>query len=87
MKTTDSATSHIGISAGPLTDGTVELILSNRAVDPNAPYPTESGITPLHLAAELGRADIGGSHLTRSAALDWRLISGLCPCARSPALA
>lgn len=42
-------------------DETVEVILANRAVDPNAPYPVLSGTTPLHLAAELGRADVGES--------------------------
>ncbi|KAG9000932.1 hypothetical protein FRB93_012537 [Tulasnella sp. JGI-2019a] len=37
---------------------TITMILANRAVSPNTPYPPESLVTPLHLAATLGRADI-----------------------------
>lgn len=41
---------------------TVEIILLNRSVDPTRAYPRSGGQTPLHLAAELGRADIGTAH-------------------------
>ena len=37
---------------------TVTLLLSHRAISPNGVHPRGSGITPLHLAASLGRADI-----------------------------
>lgn len=37
-------------------DETVEIVLGNRSVNPNKPY---MGLPALHLAAELGRADIG----------------------------
>ncbi|KAG8876575.1 hypothetical protein FRB98_007244 [Tulasnella sp. 332] len=37
---------------------TIAMVLANRAVSPNMPYPPESLVTPLHLAATLGRVDI-----------------------------
>lgn len=43
----------------PIVD-TVSLLLSNRAITPNAVHPHESGTTALHLAASLGRVDVVG---------------------------
>jgi ankyrin repeat protein len=37
---------------------TVSLLLSHRAISPNATHPPGSGTTALHLAASLGRVDI-----------------------------
>jgi hypothetical protein len=37
---------------------TVSLLLSHRAISPNGIHPVNSGTTPLHLAASLGRVDI-----------------------------
>jgi oxysterol-binding protein 1 len=37
---------------------TVTLLLSHRAISPNAIHPPASGTTALHLAASLGRADV-----------------------------
>ncbi|KAI0032949.1 Oxysterol-binding protein-domain-containing protein [Vararia minispora EC-137] len=37
---------------------TVALLLSHRAISPNAVHPPGSGTTALHLAASLGRADV-----------------------------
>lgn len=34
------------------------MLLSHRAISPNGVHPPGSGITPLHLAASLGRCDI-----------------------------
>jgi ankyrin repeat protein len=34
------------------------MMLSHRAISPNAVYPPGSKTTPLHLAASLGRADV-----------------------------
>lgn len=37
---------------------TIRLLLSHRAISPNAVYPPSSGTTALHLAASLGRVDV-----------------------------
>ncbi|KZV69891.1 hypothetical protein PENSPDRAFT_608176 [Peniophora sp. CONT] len=37
---------------------TVRLLLSHRAISPNAVHPPQSGTTALHLAASLGRVDV-----------------------------
>ncbi|VDB97082.1 unnamed protein product [Peniophora sp. CBMAI 1063] len=37
---------------------TIRLLLSHRAISPNAIHPPESGTTALHLAASLGRVDV-----------------------------
>lgn len=42
------------------------MILANRAVSPNSPYDPESLVTPLHLAATLGRVDITALLLQQS---------------------
>ena len=42
----------------PTTVETVSLLLGYRAISPNGVYPAGSGVTPLHLAASLGRIDV-----------------------------
>ena len=37
---------------------TVRLLLSHRSISPNGIHPPGSGMTPLHLAASLGRVDV-----------------------------
>ncbi|KAG8903529.1 hypothetical protein FRB99_003160 [Tulasnella sp. 403] len=37
---------------------TITILLAHRSISPNAVYPPESQVSPLHLAASLGRADI-----------------------------
>jgi ankyrin repeat protein len=36
----------------------VSLLLGYRAISPNGVHPANSGVTPLHLAASLGRLDV-----------------------------
>ncbi|PCH33004.1 hypothetical protein WOLCODRAFT_129549 [Wolfiporia cocos MD-104 SS10] len=51
-----SAALHLAIRCAS-TD-TVALLLSHRAVSPNAVYPQDSGTSALHLAASLARTDV-----------------------------
>jgi ankyrin repeat protein len=37
---------------------TVRLLLSHRSISPNGIHPPGTGITALHLASSLGRADV-----------------------------
>ena len=36
----------------------VQMMMSHRAISPNAVYPLGSKMTPLHLASSLGRVDV-----------------------------
>ncbi|EIN03462.1 hypothetical protein PUNSTDRAFT_147045 [Punctularia strigosozonata HHB-11173 SS5] len=47
---------HLAIRCG--TYDTVNLVLSHKAISPNAVHPPGSRTTALHLAASLGRADV-----------------------------
>ncbi|KAG6899116.1 hypothetical protein C0995_007016, partial [Termitomyces sp. Mi166 len=47
---------HLAICCA--TPPTVALLLSHRAISPNAVHPPPSGTTALHLAASLGRVDV-----------------------------
>lgn len=39
-------------------DETIVILLGHRSISPNAAYPPDSQVSPLHLAASLGRTDI-----------------------------
>ncbi|KAF9218913.1 hypothetical protein BS17DRAFT_883213 [Gyrodon lividus] len=53
---TGAAALHLAIRCASM--DTVQLLLSHRAISPNAVHPPGSGTTAIHLAASLGRADI-----------------------------
>lgn len=44
--------------AYPFVGDIIAVLLANRFVSPNVVYPSESGTTPLHLAASEGRVDV-----------------------------
>ncbi|KAF8521881.1 Oxysterol-binding protein-domain-containing protein [Hysterangium stoloniferum] len=56
--TVDLAAAALHLAIRCASYDTIQLLLHNRAILPNAVYPTESNTTALHLAASLGRVDI-----------------------------
>ena len=54
----DPAAAALHLAIRCASPATVNLLLSHRAISPNAVHPPGSGTTPLHLAASLGRADV-----------------------------
>ncbi|KIK64054.1 hypothetical protein GYMLUDRAFT_40287 [Collybiopsis luxurians FD-317 M1] len=53
---TGAAALHLAIRCASI--DTIRLLLSHRSISPNGIHPPNSGTTPLHLAASLGRAEV-----------------------------
>ncbi|KAL0959197.1 hypothetical protein HGRIS_014475 [Hohenbuehelia grisea] len=54
----DTAAAALHLAIRCASKDTVALLLAHRAINPNGVHPPQSGTTPIHLAASLGRVDI-----------------------------